>query len=103
MDEVQDEMPQVDTCLVVGANDITNEAAETEEDSVWAAARPVSSYFGGERQGFTAAGLLHLRHACDQGLGSEELHLPEEINGWRQLKLGVSPPKWLKLGLSPGL
>lgn len=32
MDEVQDEMPSVDTCLVVGANDITNEAAETEED-----------------------------------------------------------------------
>ena len=32
MDEVQDDMPQVDTCLVVGANDITNEAAETEED-----------------------------------------------------------------------
>merc|ERR1719399_1561781 len=32
MDEVQDEMSDVDTCLVVGANDITNEAAETDED-----------------------------------------------------------------------
>merc|ERR1712014_24497 len=32
MDEVQDDMPSVDTCLVVGANDITNEAAETDED-----------------------------------------------------------------------
>ncbi|CAK9036589.1 unnamed protein product [Durusdinium trenchii] len=32
MDEVQDEMPSVDTCLVVGANDITNEAAETDEE-----------------------------------------------------------------------
>jgi len=31
MDEVTD-MPNVDVCLVVGANDITNEAAETEED-----------------------------------------------------------------------
>lgn len=32
MDEVQDDMPNVDVCLVVGANDITNEAAETDED-----------------------------------------------------------------------
>jgi len=32
MDEVQGDMPNVDVCLVVGANDITNEAAETEED-----------------------------------------------------------------------
>lgn len=32
MDEVNDEMGKVDVCLVVGANDITNEAAETEED-----------------------------------------------------------------------
>eukprot|EP00930_Biecheleria_cincta_P087664 TRINITY_DN768_c0_g1_i1.p1 TRINITY_DN768_c0_g1~~TRINITY_DN768_c0_g1_i1.p1 ORF type:complete len:1028 (+),score=226.63 TRINITY_DN768_c0_g1_i1:77-3160(+) len=32
MDEVQDEMSGVDVCLVVGANDITNEAAETDED-----------------------------------------------------------------------
>jgi len=32
MDEVQDEMSNVDVCLVVGANDITNEAAETDED-----------------------------------------------------------------------
>eukprot|EP00931_Biecheleriopsis_adriatica_P080550 TRINITY_DN538_c0_g1_i2.p1 TRINITY_DN538_c0_g1~~TRINITY_DN538_c0_g1_i2.p1 ORF type:complete len:1059 (-),score=265.73 TRINITY_DN538_c0_g1_i2:99-3068(-) len=32
MDECQDDMPNVDVCLVVGANDITNEAAETDED-----------------------------------------------------------------------
>lgn len=32
MDEVQGDMPNVDVCLVVGANDITNEAAETDED-----------------------------------------------------------------------
>merc|ERR1711904_323258 len=32
MDEVQDDMPNVDVCLVVGANDITNQAAETDED-----------------------------------------------------------------------
>merc|ERR1719461_217978 len=32
MDEVQDDMPNVDVCLVVGANDITNEAAETDPD-----------------------------------------------------------------------
>ncbi|CAE7892619.1 pntB [Symbiodinium sp. KB8] len=32
MDEVQDEMSNVDVCLVVGANDITNEAAEVDED-----------------------------------------------------------------------
>merc|ERR1740121_1153681 len=32
MDEVQDDMPKVDVCLVVGANDITNEAAETDPD-----------------------------------------------------------------------
>lgn len=32
MDEVQDDMPNVDVCLVVGANDITNESAETDED-----------------------------------------------------------------------
>merc|ERR1712217_335284 len=32
MEEVQDKMPDVDVCLVVGANDITNEAAETDPD-----------------------------------------------------------------------
>jgi len=32
MDEVQADMPKVDVCLVCGANDITNSAAETEED-----------------------------------------------------------------------
>jgi len=32
MDEIQADMPNVDVCLVVGANDITNEAAETDED-----------------------------------------------------------------------
>jgi NAD(P) transhydrogenase len=32
MDEVQDDMPNVDVCLVCGANDITNSAAETDED-----------------------------------------------------------------------
>jgi len=32
MDEIQDEMPNMDVCLVVGANDITNQAAETDED-----------------------------------------------------------------------
>lgn len=32
MDEVQDDMPNVDVCLVVGANDITNQAAETDPD-----------------------------------------------------------------------
>merc|ERR1712217_920801 len=32
MEEVQDNLPQVDVCLVVGANDITNEAAELDED-----------------------------------------------------------------------
>mmetsp|Transcript_132096 Transcript_132096/g.186472 ORF Transcript_132096/g.186472 Transcript_132096/m.186472 type:complete len:381 (-) Transcript_132096:185-1327(-) len=32
MDEVQDDMSNVDVCLVVGANDITNEAAEVDED-----------------------------------------------------------------------
>jgi len=32
MDEVQADMPKVDVCLVVGANDITNEAAETDPD-----------------------------------------------------------------------
>merc|ERR1712241_811764 len=32
MDEVQDDMPNVDVALVVGANDITNEAAETDPD-----------------------------------------------------------------------
>merc|ERR1719291_1575321 len=32
MDEVQDDMPNVDICLVCGANDITNSAAETDED-----------------------------------------------------------------------
>merc|ERR1719355_333351 len=32
MDECQDDMPDVDVCLVVGANDITNEAAELDED-----------------------------------------------------------------------
>merc|ERR1719251_872697 len=31
MDEISD-MPSCDVCLVVGANDITNEAAETDED-----------------------------------------------------------------------
>jgi len=31
MDEVQADMPKVDVCLVCGANDITNSAAETEE------------------------------------------------------------------------
>jgi len=31
MDETQEDMPNVDVCLVVGANDITNEAAETDE------------------------------------------------------------------------
>merc|ERR1719203_1312090 len=32
MDEVQDDMPNCDVALVVGANDITNEAAETDPD-----------------------------------------------------------------------
>merc|ERR1712137_989216 len=32
MDEIQDDMPNTDVCLVVGANDITNEAAETDPD-----------------------------------------------------------------------
>jgi len=32
MDEIQDDMPKVDVCLVCGANDITNSAAETDED-----------------------------------------------------------------------
>merc|ERR1712232_1299569 len=32
MEETQDKMPNVDVCLVVGANDITNEAAETDPD-----------------------------------------------------------------------
>merc|ERR1712050_260071 len=32
MDEIQDDMPKVDVCLVCGANDITNMAAETDED-----------------------------------------------------------------------
>merc|ERR1712113_1075588 len=32
MDECQDDLPDVDVCLVVGANDITNEAAELDPD-----------------------------------------------------------------------
>jgi len=32
MDEVQDDMPNVDVCLVVGANDTTNQAAELDPD-----------------------------------------------------------------------
>merc|ERR550514_433677 len=32
MDEVQDDLPNVDVCLVVGANDTTNQAAELDED-----------------------------------------------------------------------
>jgi len=32
MDEIESDMPNVDVCLVVGANDITNEAAETDPD-----------------------------------------------------------------------
>jgi len=32
MDECQDDMPNADVCLVVGANDTTNMAAETDED-----------------------------------------------------------------------
>jgi NAD(P) transhydrogenase len=32
MEEVQDDMPHVDVCLVVGANDTTNEAAELDPD-----------------------------------------------------------------------
>jgi NAD/NADP transhydrogenase beta subunit len=32
MDECQDDMPKADVCLVVGANDTTNMAAETDED-----------------------------------------------------------------------
>merc|ERR1719517_300740 len=32
MEEVEGDMPNVDVCLVVGANDITNEAAETDPD-----------------------------------------------------------------------
>merc|ERR1719217_51211 len=31
MDECQDDMPNADVCLVVGANDTTNAAAETDE------------------------------------------------------------------------
>merc|ERR1712157_257928 len=33
MDEVQDDMPNVDVCLVVGANDTTNAAAEDDPNS----------------------------------------------------------------------
>merc|ERR1712190_211212 len=32
MDECQDDLPNTDVCLVVGANDTTNEAAETDPD-----------------------------------------------------------------------
>merc|ERR1711920_1208892 len=32
MEETEGDMPNCDVCLVVGANDITNEAAETDPD-----------------------------------------------------------------------
>ena len=58
MDEVNDELPEVDVLLVIGANDIVNPSAQEEENSP-------------------------LRYACDRGMESKDSRGPEARYGHR--------------------
>jgi len=60
MEEINDDMPQVDLTLVIGANDTVNSAAEDDPNSIIAGMPVIRVWLSKEVRSF----LIHAFHTC---------------------------------------